>query len=764
MSVAKTALYPDTPRVLKRDGKTYQPYDRQRLVRAVTAAWAATRGPVPPMAVERVVDFVHIIVNVPGRTLTVEQLSDHVELSLMREGVFDVAKAYILYRQKRKELRESAKDPDPLALANYIHYGKYARHRDEWHRREVYHETVGRTEAMHLRKFPHLEEQIRWAFSFVYAKKLLPSMRTMQFGGLAVEKNNARAYNCCESPANRPRFFQELLFLSLSGCGTGYSVQFEHVDQLPVLVKLDGDRVKHHVVGDTIEGWADAMGALAASFMVPSSPYYGNYVEFAYHQVRDRGKRLFTSGGKAPGHLQLKKSLEMIRHIFMRAQKRKLRPIEVHDTACLETDATLSGGIRRTAMIALFSHEDSEMMYAKTGNWFETHPWRKNANNSVVFKRSETKEKQFKRVFQFTREWGDPGFYLTDDIEYGCNPCGEIGFWPWLRMTPEILQRHPEEEAQVGDLKPGWGFCNLVEQNASLFKSEQDFEDVAKAATFIATLQASYTSFPYLGWVTEEIARRDALLGVSMTGMMRTPEISFNPSFQRHVAEKVVEWNKEYAPLVGVNPAARTTCIKPGGTGTPALGIGAPGCGQDHAPKYIRRVIAKEDEACFQAFRERNPHMCVRKPDGDWVIEFPMMAPPGAKVKGDLTAIEFLEMVRSTQENWVLPGTARSEETPGLKHNVSNTVVVKPDEWDAVADYIWQYRDSFTGVTLLPSTGDKDYAFAPYEAVVTEADEIRWRELVSKYRPLDYTQVIEYEDTTDLAQETACGGAACQIV
>jgi ribonucleoside-diphosphate reductase alpha chain len=304
----------------------------------------------------------------------------------------------------------------------------------------------------------------------------------------------------------------------------------------------------------------------------------------------------------------------------------------------------------------------------------------------------------------------------------------------------------------------------LCEINAAQLESLADFELAAKAATLIGTLQASYTDMPYLGFVSEAIARRDALLGIGMTGMLDAPEVACNPEFQRSVAEKIKAWNAVYAAELGIRPAARTTCVKPSGTTSLALGSVGSGHHAHHARRYIRRVTADELEVVFQAFYAANPHMCVKKPDGKWVIEFPVEAPEGAIIKDDIRALEFLEMVRSTQQNWVVPGTARSEDSPGLHHNVSNTVVVHPHEWDEVADYIWENRQDFTGVSLLASTGDKDYAFAPNEAITTEEDEKRWAELTSNYTPVLYLEVHEAEDNTSLRAEAACAGGVCAIV
>jgi hypothetical protein len=351
--------------------------------------------------------------------------------------------------------------------------------------------------------------------------------------------------------------------------------------------------------------------------------------------------------------------------------------------------------------------------------------------------------------------------------------CAEIGLNAKLVVDEDVLSmlaarkargaRSPDREVRIGEAFSGFSFCNLCEINGAKLKSPGDFLTVAKTATLIGTLQASYTDFPYLGWVSEVIAEREALLGIGITGMLDSPAITLDPQYQRLVAEKVVEWNREYAARIGIRPAARTTTVKPSGTTSLELGCVASGHHGHHARRYIRRVLADDLEAVFQKFRETNPHMCMRKPDGKWVILFPVEAPEGAIVKGDLHAIGFLEMIKRTQMNWVLPGTARPESSPGLTHNVSNTVQVAADEWDKVADYLWENRKFFTGVTLLSVTGDKDYAFAPNEAVTTEADEARYNQLLAGYRPVDYTKLVEEEDATTVGQEPACAGGACEV-
>jgi len=761
------ALFTSPPTVRKRDGVTTQPFSVAKIEDAVRKAWIEVKGPPPKDATLRSVAMK------ASRALgdvevTVEDVQDAVEIALMSFREFAVAKAYIIYRQRRTDARRARRALDPSAIANYIHASKYARYQPSLLRREVYDETVARAEDMHQRRYASvkgLREEIAWAFGLVRDKRVLPSMRSMQFGGAAIETNHNRMYNCSFTLIDRARAFAEAMFLLLSGCGVGYSVQFEHVGKLPRIGYVDEKRVVHHVIADTIEGWADAVDALVESFVE------GTHVEFSYHLIRPAGSPLKTSGGRAPGHIKLKAALEAIRRVLHGAQGRKLRPIECHRILCHAAGAVLSGGIRRSAMIALFSPDDGEMMVCKTGDWWkeDREPYFAYANNSVALLRHETKEAQFKRVFEMIREFGEPGFVFLEQSHYGTNPCAEIGLDPRLKIDDSVIAWAETNMPSIANafrgtrdlFVTGWAFCNLCEINAAKLTSFEDFVEAARAATLIGTLQAGYTSFPYLGFASELIARRDALLGIGMTGMLDAPHISCNPEYQRAIAGRIKEWNADYAAQIGINPAARTTCVKPSGTTSLELGSVGSGHHAHHARRYVRRVTADEYETVFQAFKAANPHMCVRKPDGKYVIEFPVQAPDGAIIKKDIGAIEFLEMVRSTQQNWVLPGTDDSGRSPGLNHNVSNTVNVAPHEWDQVADYLWTHRDSFTGVSLLPE--DPVLPFMPFEAVVTDDQERRFNELVAKYEPIDYLSIVEVEDGTDLAGEIACQGGACSI-
>jgi len=732
--------------VRKRDGATLQPFDVSKIETAVRKAWLEARGEVDEEALQQVVTFVAATLSTD--TADVEQIQDTVEIALMRAKRYQVAKAFILYRQKRTEARATRRAPDPAAVSGYIHASKYARHVPELQRREVYDETVARVEMMHQRRFAHIPEMrplITKAFDAVREMRVLPSMRSMQFGGKAVEVNHNRQYNCSATLIDRPRAFAEAMFLLLSGCGVGYSVQFEHVEKLPPLADVDPKKVIHHVIEDTIEGWANAVDALINGFIG------GYHVEFAYHLIRKAGSVLKTSGGRAPGHQKLKLALERIREVLEGAQGRQLRPIECHRILCHAADAVLSGGIRRSAMICLFSLEDSELMNVKSDrSWYRREPWLQYANNSVVLKRDEVKEKQFKRIFGMTKNYGEPGVLFVSDYNHVTNPCAEIGLDPVLMRVD-------------GTTSTGWAMCNLCEINASKMKTREDFVEAAWAATLIGTMQATYTDMAYLGKTTEAIVRRDALLGIGMTGMQDSPAIACDPTLQREVAQMIVAWNATWAKLLGINPAARTTCVKPSGTTSLELGNVGSGIHPHHARRYIRRVTADELEVVFQAFKAVNPHMCVQMPNGKWSIEFPVEAPEGAILKEDMTAEQFMDVVRSTQQNWVVPGMTRPSAVPGLSHNVSNTITVRPHEWALVADYLWDHRDSFTGVSLLPDSGDTIYAFAPFEAVRTPAQERRWNELIAHYKPVDYFSVLEAEDGTNLTSEQACSGGACEI-
>jgi ribonucleoside-triphosphate reductase (thioredoxin) len=685
--------------------------------------------------------------------IDVETIQDMVEQQLMGAGLYDVARSYILYREEHKKARNKRLRPDAAAIQDYMLVSRYARYLPEKGRRETFAEAVNRVRDMHLRRYKGADEDIKWAFEQVLQKRCLPSMRSMQFAGPAIETNHARMYNCTFGICDRLDFFRDGLYLLLCGTGVGFSVEFEHVEKLPPLASsIDEGDVIHVTIPDTIEGWSDALQSLMDSYVK------GYLVEFNYSKIRPRGAPLKISGGKAPGHVPLRRALERIRNILDGALRRKLKPIEAYDIMMHAADAVIAGGVRRSATICLFSMDDGEMMNAKRGNWFQENPQRGRSNNSVKLIRNETSKAQFLRIFTKQKEWGEPGFYFANDLSHGCNPCCEIGLNPHLEVH--------NSDGTVS-IESGWQFCNLTEINGASIRSEEDFRTAVRAATIIGTCQAGYTEFPYLGSTTETLCRREALLGVSITGMMDSPSFTLNPEIQRAMATYAVKVNREISLKIGIEPAARLTCVKPAGSTSLLLGT-ASGIHPRHARRYFRRIQANKSDPVYRFFNEKNPHMCEESVwsanKTDDVITFCVEAPEEAILRGEMSAMDLLKHVHSTQQNWVIPGTARPESNPGLYHNVSNTLTVREHEWDAVADYIWENRADFTGISMLAASGDKIYQQAPHEEVVTAGDETLWNEFIANFTPVDYTDMAEQEDVTNLQGEVACAGGACELI
>lgn len=686
------------------------------------------------------------------RVATVEQIQDQVEAGLMSLGHTEIARKYILYREERRKLREVRLTPDPTAISNYTHFGKYSRFSELLMRRETWEESVERLMSMHLARWPEYEKEIRAAFSFVTDKKVLPSMRSLQFGGEAIEQINARLYNCSFSLIDRPEFFHHMFYLLLAGCGVGFSVQQQHVSKLPWL-KEEIDRSDPYFFKpeDSIEGWAECLKQLIYSYMIEDFEHYGRYIEFDFSSIRPRGKKLKTSGGTAPGHVPLKILLEQVRSILDQARGRRLKPIECHDICCFVAAGVLSGGIRRSSLISLFDSSDVEMMNAKTGNWLKENPQRRLSNNSVVLIRGDYhhNKRTLDHVFEAIKQFGEPGFLFVTNPDYGCNPCAEIGLNP---IDPNTG-------------KTGFAFCNLTEINAAILETKEDFVKAARMAARIGTLQAAYTNFDYLGETTRAIAEREALLGVSITGMLDNP-LATEPEVQQAMLMAVKRENVRMAKKLGIRKAARLTTVKPSGTACLVLGCVGSGHHPHHARRYIRRVTANKMEPVYNYFKSINPHMCVDSVynNDDAVIEFPVQAPDNAYLKSDFSAIEFMDKIFSTYENWVKDGTVDIMSSPGLTHNISSTITVKENEWEEVKNYVWENRFRISAMSFLPASGDKDYPQAPREEISTKADEARWNEILENYVPVDYTLMNEEEDTTDPRGVSGCEGMSCEII
>lgn len=1130
--------------VVKRNNETKQPFERMKISRAIDSAFKDINGQdIEASAVYDLTEFCvascarqaqEVRTSEDTAELSVEAIQDIVQGALMNFGHNKEAESYVLYRDRRRQAREQAKEPDPNLISDYVTTSKYSRYIPEEKRRESWSEAVDRVKDMHKRRYPDFANQIDWAFEPVYEKKMAPSMRTMQFGGDAIDVNNARNFNCTSTHIDRQEAFSQVFWLLLCGCGVGYSIQWQHVEKMPALGRInDNVKVRHHVIKDSIEGWADALHDLVRSYFNS-----GPYVEFAYHKIRDQGVALKTGGGKAPGHRPLKKMLDLTRSVLDKAQGRQLRPIECHHILCHAADAVLSGGIRRSAMIALFSPDDGEMMQCKTGEWYKENLHFSRANNSVVLLRQETKKDQIRRMVKCAREFGEPGFILVDDPDHCFNPCVPSDSWittsegprqvkdlegraftavvdgeehastpdgfyltgvqPLLevvteegvtvRTTPnekvmvetdagrtwkqvwnlepgerlvlhdhyelswgpedkkdnhrgwllgflvgdgyvdsdkavlplydekqqlhglcgEFIQEvfddarsdcgtvdqsdgavatarriigsrplkrlaskygiteenkhsldliesssstltrgflrglfdsnssiqgdsiwlvssskemlvqvqrmllrlgikssiygprietadqethgdyplqatwdlaisnesllrfyrsigfdHPSKKAalkkrlpghhqlpyrdsftavvsdvfETGDVVPvydctipgphaydcqgvmvhncveaalnprltinesnmskieewakekewklpkikpgdaftGFSFCNLCSIALTYVDSVEEFHDLCKRAALIGTLQASYTDFHYLGWISQAIAKQEALLGVSLSGIMDNPEIGLDPEALQQGARLVNETNVEWAEKLGVEPSARTTLVKPEGTWSLAAGCIGSGIHPHHATEYFRRIEANVLEPVYRYFKSINPHMCYENGSKAWII-IPVKAPDGAKLRSEMSFKELFDAVLTVQENWVLPGTARPELAPGHNHNVSVTATVRGDEWDDAVELIYKHRKpkpdqpAITAMTLMGDYGDKSFSdqygvsIAPREAVVNEKDWQLWHHLIEHYKPVDFTQMIEEDDNTDHSGESACAGGTCETV
>jgi len=619
-------------------------------------------------------------------------------------------------------------DKDKVArdiLSDITVHMKYARYMPEKERRETWTEIVDRNKAMHIKSYPDLREEIESAYRMVYDKKVLPSMRSMQFGGKPIEVAPNRIYNCAFAPIDDWRVFSEIMFLLLGGTGVGYSVQKHHVEKLPEIQKPASKRTRRFLVNDSIEGWADAVNALVQSYFKG-----GSRLRFDYSDIRPKGARLVTSGGKAPGPQPLKECLVKLQGMFEAKENGdKLSTIEAHDMICHIADAVLAGGIRRAALISLFSADDNEMIAAKSGNWWEHSPQRGRANNSVVLLRHRITKEYFQDLWERVKESGsgEPGFYFSNDKDWGTNPCCEIALRPYQ-------------------------FCNLTEVNVSDVESQDELNGRVKAAAFIGTLQAGYTDFHYLRDVWRRTTEKEALIGVSMTGIASGKVLGLDT---KEAAKVVKLENQRVAKLLDINMAARTTTVKPAGTTSLTLGTSS-GIHAWHNDYYIRRLRVGKNEAIYTYLSVFHPDMIEDeyfRPHDTAVISIPQRAPEGAIMRTE-SALQLLRRVAKISNDWVNPGTRSGQNT----HNVSATISIKEAEWADVGEWMWENRKVYNGLSVLPYDGGT-YKQAPFEDCSKETYEA----MLATLEEVDLTKVIEVDDNTDLSGELACAGGACEI-
>lgn len=611
-------------------------------------------------------------------------------------------------------------------LSDITVHMKYAKYDPVQQRRESWDELVNRNMYLHVKKYPELAGEIVNVYEdYVRPRKVLPSMRSMQFAGKPIEVAPNRVYNCAYLPIDHPAAFSETMFLLLGGTGVGYSVQAHHVEKLPEIRRPNEKRTRRFLIGDSIEGWADSVKALILSYYRGTSR-----IRFDFSDIRPKGARLVTSGGKAPGPQPLRECLVKLEGILSQKEDGdKLTPIEVHDMICHIADAVLAGGIRRAALISLFSADDDEMIASKVGNWWETNPHRGRANNSAVILRHKVEKDYFLSLWDRIRKSGsgEPGIYLSNDKDWGTNPCCEIALRPYQ-------------------------FCNLTEINASNLDSQEEYEARCRAAAFLGTLQAGYTDFHYLRDVWRRTTEKDALIGVSMTGIASGAVLDLD---MKAGAKAVKDENKRVADLIGIRPAARTTCVKPAGTTSLTLGTSS-GIHAWHSDYYIRRLRVGKNEAIYSYLSENHPELVEDeyfRPHDTAVVSVPQKAPEGAIYRTE-SALSLLKRIERVSRDWVKPGHRKGENT----HNVSATVSVRESEWQDVGEWMWENRDVYNGLSVLPYS-DHTHVQLPFQ----ECSKEEYNALLGTLKDVDLTKVVELDDNTDLSGELACAAGNCEV-
>jgi ribonucleoside-triphosphate reductase len=623
------------------------------------------------------------------------------------------------------------------ALSKITVFSKYAKYLPEEKRRETWDEIVNRYTKMMVKKYPKLEEAILRSAVLIRNKKILPSMRALQFAGPAAEVNNSRIYNCCYLPIDSIHSFSETMFLLLGGTGVGYSVQKHHVEQLPAVTKPGKKR--NYLIEDSIMGWADAVKVLMKSYLEG-----GFMPSFDFRAIRHKGARLVTAGGKAPGPEPLKICLAHVQAILDRKQEgEKLSPLECHDILCHIANSVLAGGIRRSAMIALFSHDDEEMVTCKYGEWYLLNEQRGRANNSAVLERGAVTEEEFYSLWKRIEASGsgEPGIYWTNNKDWGTNPCCEIALRPYQ-------------------------FCNLCEVNVSDIESQVDLNDRVATAAFFGTLQAGFTDFHYLRPIWQKTTQKDALLGIGMTGIGSGEILKYDLEIAANTAKVM---NSMISEVLGTNEAARITCIKPSGTTSLVLGT-ASGIHAWHNDYYLRTMRFNKNEDIASYLMVNHPELCeddVLRPTDTVCVRIPVKAPEGSIFRTE-TAIDTLERVKKFSLQWIKPGHINGDNT----HNVSATISIDKDrkymkevfsdsyqdEWEVVGEWMWENRDVYNGLSVLPFFGGT-YKQAPFEDITKEEYETR----IASLKSIDLTKVIELDDSVDFGQVSACSGSQCEI-
>lgn len=690
-----------------------------------------------------------------GHILGIEEIQDAVEECLVLADYPKTAKAYILYRHARAEIREKvravpgrvrklaeeSKKYFKNSLGEFIYYRTYSRWIDEEGRRETWIESVDRymsfmkenlADMLSDNEYGELKEAI-------LQQDVMPSMRLLWSAGTAARKTNVAAYNCSFIAPSKIKDFAEIMYLSMCGCGVGFSVEEQTVQRLPQIMHQTGEMLPTHIIEDSKEGWGDALTLGLESW------FLGKDIKFDFSKVRPSGARLRTMGGKSSGPGPLKELLEFARKKILLRQGKRLRPIDVHDIVCKIGDIVVMGGVRRSALISLSDLGDSEMRYAKTGQFWLTEPQRALANNSVAYNEKPS-------ATEFLDEWmalakngtGERGIFNRgglkhqmpkrrwelfrgDAAESGTNPCGEINL-----KSKE--------------------FCNLTEIVARPEDTEERLLKKARMAAILGTYQSTLINFQYLSDEWKTNCQSERLLGVSITGQWDCPAVR-SPEMLKKMRDTAVSTNEEYAKRFNINASAAVTCVKPSGTVSQLVDASS-GMHPRHSPYYIRRVRISSTDSLFKMLKDQKfpfkPEVGQTMADAStYVLEFPVKAPNGSAVRGNFSALEQLEYWKMVKQNYT-------------EHNPSVTILVGEKEWIAVANWVYENWDIVGGLSFLPKEeGNTHYELAPYEEITKE----EYDKMMLAAPNVDFSQILLYEkgDETKGAKELACAGDSCEV-
>lgn len=623
-------------------------------------------------------------------------------------------------------------------------YSDFLGYREDLERYETWDEAVDEVFETHEVKYIDKKEELKPYVDFakdMYKKKrFLASQRNLQFRGYDIFKHEFRLYNCLVMYADKPEWLGNAFYLSLCGCGVGVNMMLPFADRMPKIA----NRVlgtKTFVIPDNIEGWADASHVLISSYINDPDDviegfeeYKGYKIKFDYSQIRAKGTKVGRRF-KAPGHEGLKESLDKIEEMMDKYLGNttlavKFTTVLMYDFFMHLMNAVLSGGIRRAAASVMVSQEDTDMIMAKSGNWRAVNKQRERSNNSVGLLRGTFTIEEFESLLKLNQGTSDIGFVFMDNIFQIFNPCFEVGFTPlyfdWNNKS--LVERIESSDITVLDdgVTTAIQCCNLTEGNGAACRTEQDFYDMCRAEAITGTLQAGYTNFKHIrGCLSETIAisQKEALLGISIAGIMNNPKILLNPEILRKGAEIVLQVNEEVANIIGINISARTTLDKPGGNG-PVVLMCASGVTPEHGPMYFRIMQLNRETETAKYLEEHMPYLLEDSAQGydntDYVVFIPVENPEGTIYKNEMRGVKHLEVVKLLMDNWVKPGKRKDHcIIPSTSHNISNTIIVGEKDYDEVVKYLFANQDSFAAVSFMSEFGDKDYNQAPNTSVLT---------------------------------------------